>query len=143
MCTRALAFAVAAAAVLASVIAVAERPSIKRVPVRYTSPASAQEMYVNYCAACHGQEGRGDGPARPALKAVPTDLTTLARQNGGRYPAAHVYAVLAGKAEPAAHGSKEMPVWGPIFWQLGQGHPAEAQQRAANLTKYIEDLQAR
>ena len=137
MCTRALAFAVAALALLISAIAVAQKPSMKKVAVRYASPASAQEMYVNYCAACNGKAGRGDGPASPALKSAPTDLTTLSKQNGGRFPSDRVYAVLVGKAELAAHGSQEMPVWGPIFMQLGQSHTAEVQLRATNLTKYI------
>lgn len=143
MCTRALAFAVAALALLVSAIAVADKPSIKKVPVPYTSPASGQEMYVNYCAACHGKDGRGDGPAMPALKSAPTDLTMLTKQHGGKFPSDHVYAVLVGRAELAAHGSQEMPAWGPIFMRLGQGHTAEVQQRATNLTKYIESLQVR
>lgn len=141
MSTRALAFAITASAVLISAIAFAQAVSIKKVPAPYTSPSSAQEMYANYCAACHGTDGRGNGPAVPALKSPPPDLTTLAKRNGGTYPADRVSAVLMGKTALAAHGSKEMPVWGPVFSHMGQGNRAEAQLRVSNLTKYIESLQ--
>ncbi len=141
MSTRALAFAVTALALLLSAIAIAQKPSLKKVPAPYTSPASGEEMYVSYCAACHGKDGKGNGPAVPALKSLPPDLTTLARRNGGKYPADHVYAILSGKTELAAHGSTDMPVWGPVFMRMGQSHPAEVQLRANNLTKYLESLQ--
>jgi mono/diheme cytochrome c family protein len=85
---------------------------IKHVPVKPTSPASGEEMYVNYCAVCHGKDGRGTGPAVSALKVPPTDLTTLAEKNGGKYPSMHVSTVLRGEADVPAHGTKDMPVWG-------------------------------
>jgi mono/diheme cytochrome c family protein len=68
----------------------ASTPEIKHVPATYTSPSSGKEMYNAYCASCHGADGKGDGPAAPALKAPPTNLTTLAAKNGGAFPAAHV-----------------------------------------------------
>jgi len=70
-----------------------------------------------------------------------TDLTMLSAKNGGTFPAAHVAAVIQGDAITPAHGSKDMPVWGPVFLSMSQGHPAEVQQRVANLTTYIESLQ--
>ncbi len=60
---------------------------IKHVPVKPTSAASGQEMYNSYCAVCHGKDGKGNGPAAEALKVPPTDLTSLAKNNGGKYPA--------------------------------------------------------
>lgn len=129
--------------ILLSAIAASQNVSIKRVPARYTSAASGQEMYVSYCAACHGRDGRGQGPAAPALKSAPPDLTTLSRRNNGKYPSAHVYAILVGKTELSAHGPADMPVWGPIFRRLGQGSGAEQHLRATNLTKYLESLQAK
>jgi hypothetical protein len=68
-------------------------------------------------------------------------LTALSKNNNGKFPAFHVTSVLRGESTPTAHGSKEMPVWGPIFWSMSQGHPAEVQQRIANLTTYVESLQ--
>ncbi len=88
----------------------ASTPEIKHVPATYTSPSSGKEMYNAYCASCHGADGKGDGPAAPALKAPPTNLTALAAKTGGTFPAAHVAAVIQGGAMTPAHGSKEMPV---------------------------------
>lgn len=116
---------------------------IKHVPVKPTSPASGEEMYVNYCAVCHGRDGKGGGPAASALKTAPTDLTKLAAGNDGKYPALHVSSVIRGEANLPAHGSKEMPVWGPLFWRMSQGHEGEVQQRIANLNSYIESLQGK
>jgi len=77
------------------------------------------------------------------LKEPPANLTTLAQKNGGKLPSNHVSATLRGQASPGAHGNKEMPVWGPVFRQISQGHEDEVHQRIANLTKYVESLQAK
>jgi len=114
---------------------------IKHVPVQPTSAASGQDMYNSYCAVCHGVDGKGNGPAASALKAPPTDLTALAQKKGGKYPSLHVSSVIRGEADLPAQGSKDMPVWGPLFRRLSQGHDAEVQQRIANLNQYIEGLQ--
>jgi mono/diheme cytochrome c family protein len=100
-------------------------------------------MYANYCAACHGKDGKGNGPAAEALKVPPTDLTVLAKHNKGKFPSDHVAAVLSGKAMTPAHGSSEMPIWGKVFWSISEGHKGEVQQRVTNLTKYIESLQVK
>jgi len=116
---------------------------IKHVPVKSTSAASGKEMYESYCAVCHGKDGKGGGPAASALKAAPTDLTTLSKNNGGKYPSLKVSTSIRGDANIAAHGSKDMPVWGALFRGMSQGHEGEVQQRVANLTRYIESLQAK
>jgi mono/diheme cytochrome c family protein len=120
-----------------------QKPVIKRAPAPVTSAASGKEMFNAYCAACHGKDARGDGPAAAALKQTPADLTMLAKTNGGKYPAAKVTAVLRGEATLVAHGTQEMPVWGPVFWNMSQGHEGEMQQRIANLNKYVESLQGK
>ncbi|HUM05054.1 MAG TPA: cytochrome c [Terriglobales bacterium] len=114
---------------------------IKHVPVKPTSAASGQDMYKNYCAVCHGIDGTGNGPAASALKVPPSDLTTLAQRNGGKYPALKISSVIRGEEALPAHGSKEMPIWGKLFWSMSGGHSSEVQQRVANLNKYIESLQ--
>jgi len=106
-----------------------------------TSPASGRQMYVAYCASCHGNEGRGAGPVAVALKSTPPNLTTLAKRNNGKFPADHVYQVIRGDANVPAYGDKEMPAWGPVFLSRSDAHPAEVQLRITNLTKYIESLQ--
>ncbi len=116
---------------------------IKHTTVKSTSPASGKEMYLSYCAVCHGEDGKGNGPAAGALKAQPTDLTMLSKNNEGKYPSLKVSAAIRGDANVPAHGTKDMPVWGSLFWGMSQGHEGEVQQRIANLTKYIESLQAK
>ena len=120
-----------------------QQKEIKYVPVRPTSPASAQEMYTAYCAVCHGIDAKGRGPAADALKVPPSDLTTLAKRNGGKYPSDHVTNAIQGNLYVPAHGSREMPVWGrELFWQMSQSHSSsEVQLRVSNLNKYIESLQ--
>ncbi len=117
--------------------------TIKHVPMQSTSPVSGKEMYTAYCAVCHGTDGKGGGPAASALKIPPTDLTVLSKNNGGKYPALKVTAAIRGESALPAHGSKEMPVWGSLFWNLSGGHEGEVQQRVTNLTHYIETLQAK
>ncbi len=119
------------------------KPTIQHVTVKPTSAASGKEMYTSYCAVCHGTDGKGGGPAASALKTPPADLTLLSKNNGGKYPAMKVSSILRGTSDLAAHGSKDMPVWGPLFRSMSSGHESEVQQRVSNLTQYIETLQAK
>lgn len=116
-------------------------PVVKHVPIKSTSPVSGHEMYTAYCAVCHGVDGKGGGPAASALKVPPPDLTLLSKSNGGKFPSDKVSAVLTGAAALPAHGSKDMPVWGQLFWTMSHGESAEVQLRVRNLTKYIGSLQ--
>jgi mono/diheme cytochrome c family protein len=101
-------------------------------------------MFVNYCAPCHGLDGKGDGPAADALKTLPADLTYLTKMNHGVFPDAHASSVIRGQAGKfSAHGSKEMPVWGTLFFQASGGQAAEVQQRVANLVEYLKTIQAK
>lgn len=129
--------------VLCSLPLLAQQPKIKRAPAPYTSPASGGDMFMAYCASCHGRDAKGDGPAAAALKVPPADLTALAQKNNGKFPASHVAAVLTGEQEVMAHGSKDMPVWGPVFWRISRGHRSEVEQRVSNLTAYIQSLQGK
>ena len=119
----------------------AQEPKVVNIPVRHTSANSGKEMFAAYCATCHGIDGKGDGPAAGALKARPTDLTILARQNDGKFPSIRVYRAITGEAGTLAHGSKEMPVWGPVFMSMSHQHESEVHLRVANLTDYIKSLQ--
>lgn len=121
----------------------ATTPNIKHVPASYTNPSSGKEMYDAYCASCHGKDGKGDGPAAPAMKMPVTNLTTLAAKNGGTFPAAHIAAMIQGDSMVPAHGSKDMPVWGPIFMSIGGHSAAQVQLRIRNLTNYLESIQVK
>jgi mono/diheme cytochrome c family protein len=120
-----------------------KKTEVKHVPAPATSAASGKEMFKSYCAPCHGADAKGDGPAAEALKSKPADLTVLAKNNGGKFPAGRVSSILRGQAAVTAHGNRDMPVWGRVFWRMSQGHESEVQQRVGNLTKYIESLQTK
>jgi mono/diheme cytochrome c family protein len=117
------------------------RAQIKKVPVPYTRVSSGKDMYLSYCASCHGTDAKGNGPAASAMRSAPTDLTQLAASNGGRFPENHVSQMIKGDYETPSHGSKDMPVWGSIFEALGTKNDGEVQLRIRNLTKYIASLQ--
>lgn len=118
----------------------ASKPTVKKVAPGYTDPSSGKEMYMAYCASCHGVDGKGNGPAAAALKTPPADLTQIAARNGGTFPDAHVAQIIKGDSRTAAHGSKEMPVWGPMFLEMGHD-TAQVQLRIRNLTKYLASIQ--
>ncbi len=98
------------------------------------------DLFRAYCASCHGKDGRGNGPAAPALKVKVPDLTVIARNNGGQFPSARVRRIIMGEDVVAAHGSREMPVWGPIFHQV-ESDVDRGYVRLENLTKYVESIQ--
>jgi len=136
-------FAIVGLTVCLAVFGASQQKEIRHAPVKPTSPASGQEMYTTYCAVCHGVDGKGNGPAAEALKVPPPDLTKLVSKNGGKYPSDHVTSAIQGELRLPAHGSKEMPVWGCLFWGMSQGHSSEVQLRVTNLNKYIESPQAK
>jgi mono/diheme cytochrome c family protein len=124
-----------------SVLCAQSQPVIKKVPLSSTPAHSGQEMFSTYCAACHGKDGRGKGPAAPALKTMPTDLTTLTAHNNGKFPEPEIYHAIAGDGMTPAHGSVEMPVWGDLFKSLNPGTHDFVQLRIVNLTTYIKSIQ--
>ena len=118
-------------------------PTVKHVPINRAPMNSGKDMFNSYCAVCHGTDAKGAGPAASAMKTNPVDLTALAKKSGGKYPASHVAAVLRGQAITASHGSQDMPIWGPLFSSISQGHEAQVQERIANLVNYVETLQTK
>jgi mono/diheme cytochrome c family protein len=128
---------------LALTVVSAQETKVKKVPAKHTSAASGQEMYNAYCASCHGTDGKGNGPAAAAMKTATTDLTQLAAKNGGTFPELKVYAAIKGGSALVAHGSKDMPVWGPIFRSVSAGRESETHMRLVNLTNYVRSLQAK
>jgi len=121
-----------------------QKPVVKETPIKQTSAASGKEMFTQYCAPCHGADGKGNGPAASAMKTAPTDLTQLAKKHDGKFPANSVASVLKfGGGGTGAHGSADMPVWGPLFQSLDKYHDAAVQQRISNIVNYIESLQAK
>jgi mono/diheme cytochrome c family protein len=117
-----------------------QKPKINYSPPERVSPASGPEMFRAYCAVCHGIDGKGTGPAAPALKKEPADLTQLSKNNGGRFPAVRVAGVIEGADVVLSHGSRDMPVWGAVFRSMGDDWMV-VRLRVTNLATHVESLQ--
>jgi mono/diheme cytochrome c family protein len=111
-------------------------------PAGKSEPISGMQLYVSYCAMCHGTDAKGGGPFSTQLKTWPPDLTQLAKKNSGTYPAMRVSEMIDGEfGKASAHGSREMPIWGPVFRSMAHGHNDSAQLRINSVVKYLESLQ--
>lgn len=121
---------------------VTQEKQFKNAPIPYSNPQSGGQMYVDYCAVCHGPGGKGDGSSAAFLKTWPPDLTRLARHNNGKYPELKVRGTLLFGTNGHAHGTSDMPVWGTLFQTLDghKGHK-EANARVSALNVYVESLQ--
>lgn len=105
--------------------------------------AMGELQYTIYCASCHGEDGKGDGPVAEALVARPTNLTLLKSINEGVFPADRLVAYIDGREDVAAHGTRQMPVWGNIWDEVdGKKVPEEeVQLRINELVEYIRSIQ--
>lgn len=105
--------------------------------------------YEANCIGCHGATGKGDGPYVEFLKRTPTDLTMLAKANGGVLPLDRLYNSITGDSV-AAHG-RDMPVWGREYRMGAAVHYMDApydqeayvRARVLALLEYINRLQAK
>lgn len=122
-----------------SLFALAQKPEIKQVAPKPTNPSVGAEMYKEYCAACHGLDGKGAGPAAAAMKKPIPDLTMLSKNNGGKFPETKVYNSIQGDMV-ASHGSKDMPIWGSVLRGVSRDE-ATVKMRLTNLTNYIKSMQ--
>ena len=98
-------------------------------------------MYKQFCAACHGAYAKGNGPVASILRTKPPDLTTLAKRHGGKFPYDYVSSILRFGPGSPAHGSSDMPTWGPIFQTTDKNSERAAQDRIKNLVDYLASLQ--
>jgi mono/diheme cytochrome c family protein len=108
--------------------------------------ASGALLYQRYCASCHGVAGKGDGPLAASLRQIPADLTTLAQRAGGHFDEAAVMATIDGRRAVAAHGPREMPVWGTVFSEelKDQPYPQYTGLRQTQmLAQHLSTLQQR
>lgn len=102
---------------------------------------SGRDTYLFHCAACHGRTGTGDGPMVSVLTTAPPNLTTLAKRRGGRFNEAEVAAFIVGR-RPLAHGTSEMPVWGPLFQELNP-FDSRVDVRLSRLVAYLKSIQVK
>lgn len=105
---------------------------------------SGEETYFRFCASCHGEDGRGDGPVSAGLRITVPDLTSLRKRQGAEFPATLLRRIIDGREIVIYHGTRYMPVWGYEFWvQEGADEAAQASVDIiiANLVDYIESIQ--
>ncbi len=100
------------------------------------------DLFRAHCAPCHGADAKGGGPVAPTLKSKPADLTAIAKNSGGKFPSARILKIISGDEVLAAHGSREMPIWGPIFHQIEEDQDF-GNVRLQNLIKYLESIQGK
>jgi mono/diheme cytochrome c family protein len=137
---RCLSFAVGMALAAMMGGAFAQTKTLKFVPVRPSNAQSGVDLYHQYCAVCHGVDGRGAGPAADAMKQRPTDLTLLTRHNNGRFPTLEMKNVIQGEAGITAHGNLEMPAWGEAFRSISSSQSL-VEMKVQALLKYLEEIQ--
>lgn len=111
---------------------------VEKAPMKRVPASDGAAMFNSYCAACHGLGATGDGPAAKALSKVPADLTRISARAGGEFPATRVKRYIEGLDEVAAHGTRDMPVWGPLFRSL---EPDLVPLRVQALTDFLKSIQ--
>lgn len=129
---------VASVVTLSMVAVAAQQGGATKAPAKPAASAAPERTGVaffrEYCAVCNGPSGRGNGPAAPAFKQRPPDLTHLATRYKGFPGQAGKALILGDKMPQPAHGSREMPIWGPTF--------RESQDAATLLRKLIAHLES-
>lgn len=104
-------------------------------------------QYMKYCATCHGPSGTGtDGVASKLFTKPPTNLTLLAKNHGGKFPMMEVIGIVRGDQPIAAHGTREMPIWGQTFGKpLSDGMYGKdaADAQIMNIGQYLETIQVK
>jgi mono/diheme cytochrome c family protein len=113
--------------------------TVKREPIKPITDVAGSATFREYCTVCHGTSGKGDGPAANALTKTPADLTQISKKNGGKFPTLAVRMTITGETVVAAHGTRDMPMWGPLFHST-EGDSTTA-LRLKNLVEYIEMMQ--
>lgn len=106
---------------------------------------AGRPIYEQYCAVCHGREGKGDGGAANLLSMKPADLTQLSKNNNGAFPFWRVYGVIDGRQEVKGHGTSDMPFWGAEFRAEAGTNPAAqslVRGRILELVYYLQSIQA-
>ena len=134
-----------AAALAPAVAATDPEPARKpQPPAEQALGALGQELFLRYCASCHGLDARGDGPAAKALSRPPADLTGIAARREGRFPEGEIAAFIDGRFEVSAHGTREMPIWGRRLAEpIAEGTAGEevARGRIDLLVEYLKTIQ--
>jgi mono/diheme cytochrome c family protein len=107
-----------------------------------TYGVSGSYTYRTYCATCHGEKGKGDGPLAESLRFHPPDLTQMAKQNDGDYPSDLVRQIIDGRQPIEGHGGPDMPVWGDAFKNSETGYDDEkVKLKIDSVVEHLKRLQ--
>lgn len=128
-------------AVLVSLVPFAQTTGSTKTDAAASAKVSGKRLYDDHCAFCHGADAKGGGPFAASLKVWPPDLTILRKKNKGTFPELHIAEVIDGEFEKPSHGSREMPIWGPVFRSTAHGKSDSAQVRIHALVDYIDSVQ--
>lgn len=123
--------------------------------IQLTGSAAAQDPRIGeseyrlHCAACHGLTGLGDGPIGQFLKTPAPNLAMISNRNGGAFPIQKIYSIIDGSNVVAAHGTRDMPLWGdryrtetkPQTPDQASVAQDQAQLRILSLVYYLGTLQ--
>jgi mono/diheme cytochrome c family protein len=103
---------------------------------------SGEELFGRFCASCHGEEARGDGPVSRSLNVAVPDLTTIALRYD-EFPAGLIRDVIDGRGiDLRSHGTRTMPVWGYEFW-VEEGGDVNAQRAVRDaINKLVEHVRS-
>ena len=112
-------------------------------PRKLIASLDGKELLVSYCASCHGMDGKGHGPVAPVLKVEVPDLTSIQKRRAGKFPVGELEKFILGEtAVKAAHGTTEMPVWGPVFKRVEKDQDLGL-VRVRKVVEYLKTLQGK
>lgn len=118
--------------------------SVAPVSAQSFADYSGRDLFMRFCASCHGVNGTGDGPVGQGLAVMVPDLTRLARRYGNHMDQVKLREIIDGRSVVIAHGTRTMPVWGYEFWvEEGADVKAEASVRTIvdKLIDYLRSIQ--
>jgi mono/diheme cytochrome c family protein len=107
-------------------------------------PDTGGAVYRTYCASCHGVTARGDGPVASEMNRKPSNLTEMAKRNGGQFPSELAFRAIDGRQPVRGHGGPDMPVWGDVFIRSRDAGDAErAKAMIQSLVEFLDSIQLR
>jgi len=107
--------------------------------------AAGAELFRIHCAGCHGADARGNGPVAEYIGVPVPNLTKLAANNGGEFPAERAFRVIDGQADTPMHGARHMPPWGYEFFDSAaddEDAHREATAKIDDLLQYLRTVQS-
>ena len=112
-------------------------------PRKLIASLDGKDLFVAYCASCHGMDAMGKGPVAAVLKVEVPNLRWIEKRRGGKFPVSELEKLILGEGDlRAAHGTREMPVWGPVFMRIEKDQDMGL-VRVRRLVDYLKTLQAR